>query len=113
MAKPVASVSMTILAGEALSSIGNLTAGTPVLLLTPVDWNPAANASLQVSSDGVSFFNLTTAAGDEVAMSMGPSRAVLLPEVLLRAVNFLRIRSGLSTGPILQQGARSFVVVMV
>ena len=111
MAKVLTTVQATIPAGAALSSVADLRAGTPALLLTPDDWS-AANASFQVSTDGTTFVDLTDAEGVETHLSMGPGRAILLAPELLQAMSYLRIRSGLSAHPVPQQADRAFTIVL-
>jgi hypothetical protein len=110
MAK-VLTTTVNIAAGEAVSSVGDLRAGTPVLLLGPAAWD-SANASFQISADGTTFSDLFTQAGVEVHIAMGAGRALLLPPDLLSAANYIKIRSGLSAHPITQQESRDFVVTM-
>jgi hypothetical protein len=111
MPKVLTSIQVTIAAGAALSSVADVRAGTPALLLTPDDWS-AANASFQASADGTTFVDLTDAEGVETHLSMGPGRAILLAPELLQAMSYLRIRSGLSAHPVPQQADRAFTIVL-
>lgn len=102
-----------ILAGEALSDGIDCSAGEIVRLTMPAQWSPA-NLSFQISSDGNGYNDLVTFDGTEVIMPVVPGSAVVLAPLdqYLRAVAFLKIRSGSRSYPVPQPVQRDFAVAI-
>ena len=94
-----------------MSSTLDLVAGSLAQLLSPNDWTPA-NITLQVSADALTFADLYDETGAEVVRAMGAGRAVAIDPVLTSAALYLRLRSGSSTHPVVQDADRTFVCVM-
>jgi hypothetical protein len=105
--------SITIPAGESLSSALDLTTGSLAQLLSPDVWSPPANISFMLSADGASFQDVYDETGNEIVWAMDAGRAVAIDPVLTSAATFLKLRSGSSTHPIAQDADRTFVCVMV
>lgn len=100
-------------AGESLSNGVDCTEGQIVRLTMSEHWTPA-NISFQISSDGELYNNLVDRRGEELSMAVVPGSAVILSqfEEFLKAVAFLKIRSGTSTHPVPQEERRSFAVAI-
>jgi len=101
-------------AGESLSGPLDCTSGFPVRLTMPQPtdgWTPA-NLSFQISTDGSWFNDLYTFDGEEVLIPCIPGVAVIIPPDTFKAAVFLKIRSGRSSDPIVQEGARTFAVAV-
>jgi hypothetical protein len=111
MAKVLTTVTATIPAGAALSDVADVRAGNAAMLLSPAAWD-AANATFQVSQDGVAFSDLHDADGHEVHLAMGANRALLMAPALLEPANYVRIRSGPAAHPVPQQADRAFTLVL-
>ena len=107
---PTATV--TIAAGQSLSTTLDLTAGSLAQLLAPDVWSPA-NVSFQLSADGLAFGDLYDVNGAEVVRAMGASRGVAIDPALTAAALYLKVRSGSSEHPVVQDADRTFVCVMV
>ena len=101
MAKPAA-ISVTIPAGEALSSSAELSRGTLSMILLPTNWQPA-HLSFQISADDSQFRDLVDEAGNEVTRLIAGGCA--MPVGLQRPQCFIRLRSGSRDGPVPQAAA--------
>jgi hypothetical protein len=102
-----------IAAGEALSDGLDCRAGQIVRLTMPAGWTPA-NLSFQISTDGQGYNDLVSFDGQEVVMPVVPGSAVVVAPLdqYLRAVAFLKIRSGSRTRPVVQEAQRDFAVAI-
>jgi len=102
-----------IAAGEALSGGVDCTAGAIVRLTMPAGWSPA-NISFQISTDGNGYNDLVDFDGREIIMPVVPGTAVVVGALseALRAVAFLKIRSGSRTRPVIQDAQRDFAVAI-
>lgn len=108
MPKPVTSQTVTIPAGESVSTVVDLTSGNLVLLMAPREWTPA-NVSFLVSIDGVEFVDLRDADGGELARALQANAAATVSPERTLGVSYLRIRSGTRERPVAQQAARILV----
>jgi hypothetical protein len=112
----------TIAAGQSLSNAVDCTGSIRVVrLITPDSWTGNASLSFQLSDDGGNtFHDLTrvTVPGDayhnfEVTVPRPPMNAsITVPAGLGSAVQQLKVRSGTSTVPIVQEADRSFSFVV-
>ena len=100
-------------AGQSLSSGIDCTAGEIVRLTMPAAWS-GANLSFQISSDGNGYNDLFRADGTEIVVPCVAGAAVVLnqPSDMLRAVAFLKIRSGSRQWPVAQAARREFSVAV-
>jgi hypothetical protein len=98
---------------EALSDALDCSEGAIVRLTMPGGWTPA-NITFQISTDGAMFNNLVDRNGDEIQMAVVPNAAVVLSQFdeYLKAVTFLKIRSGTSEYPVSQDELREFAVAI-
>ena len=103
----------TIAAGQSLSSAIDCTTGAPTILYIPYQWTPA-RLSYLVSFDGTSFFDLYDRNAHEIAVNCVPGSAVRLnPEWTDSALGgWLKIRSGTRDLPVVQEGARTFTMMI-
>jgi hypothetical protein len=108
---PTVNVSVTIPAGQTVSNSADLSAGNMVMLLTPDDWTPA-NISFLVSEDNVKFRNLYDSNGMEIVKTMAPGRAINVDSSLTSGSMWIKLCSGSSTNPILQEEDRVFVIIV-
>jgi hypothetical protein len=103
--------SVTIPAGEVVSTPLDLTSQAVTMVIAPAEWT-AANLSFLISIDGVNFFDLVDAAsGVEIARAIQPSSAVKVDESYTRYVNYLKVRSGPRDNPIAQEADRVLTLV--
>ena len=107
----MAVASVTIAAGQSLSTTLDLTTTQLTQLMSPSAWSPA-NVSLQLSADGVKFLDLYDVNGNEVIRAMGAARAVAIDPVLTSAATYLRLRSGPAARPVPQAADRVFTCVL-
>src|SRR5215510_3803016 len=85
---------VTIRAGEAVSTPLDLTSAAVTMVIAPAEWTPA-NITFLVSIDGVNFFDLADAAsGVEISRALRPSTALKIDQSYTRSVNHLKVRSG-------------------
>ena len=100
-------------AGESLSNGVDCTAGTLVRLTMSEFWTPA-NLSFQISSDGELYNNLVNVDGEEYVMKVVPGSAVIVAQLgpALKAISFIKFRSGSSTNPVPQKERRSLAVAL-
>ena len=111
-AKPaVTTTTVTIPAGQALSSSADLTAGNMVMLLTPADWTPA-NISFLISEDNITFRDLFDSDGHEIVKSMGPNRAINVDPSYTSGALYLKLLSGPRANPVAQEADRVFTIVI-
>ena len=102
-----------IAAGQSLSDGLDCTAGQIVRLTMPAAWT-GANLSFQISSDGNGYNDLVTIDGHEVVIPVVPGSAVVIAPLTdyLRAVAFLKVRSGTRQFPVIQPVQRDFAVAI-
>ena len=104
---------INIQAGESLSNGVDCTAGTLVRLTMSEFWTPA-NLSFQISSDGDKYNNLVNLNGEEYVMPVVPGSAVIVAQLgdALKAISFIKFRSGTSTNPVPQEERRQLAVAI-
>lgn len=100
-------------AGESLSVGLDCTAGNIVRLTMPPVWD-GANLSFQISSDGNGYNDLFTIDGKEIVIPVVPGTAVVVAPLsdYLKAVAFLKVRSGSRAYPVIQSAHRDFAVAI-
>jgi hypothetical protein len=103
----------TIQANESLSEGLDCTSGKIVRLTMPFQWTPA-NITFQISSDGNFYNDLVDANGNPYTMAVVANSAVILTPLgdFLKAVSFLKIRSGTVDNPVKQDERRDFAVAV-
>jgi hypothetical protein len=102
-----------IQAGQSLSDGIDCTGGNIIRITMPAAWTNA-NISFQISSDGNGYNDLVRADGSEVTMVVVPGSAVVLGQFgeYLKAMAFLKVRSGSRTYPVLQEAQRDFAIAI-
>jgi hypothetical protein len=100
-------------AGQSLSSGLDCTAGTIVRLTMPAVWS-GANLSFQISSDGQGYNDLFAIDGKEIVIPVVAGTAVVVAPLsdYLKAVAFLKVRSGTRSHPVIQPEKRDFAVAI-
>jgi hypothetical protein len=103
----------TIQAGESLSDGLDCTGGAIVRLTMSRLWT-AANLTFQISSDGDQYNDLVGFDGQEITLPVVPGSAVVVAPLAdyLRAVAFLKVRSGSAKHPVVQEDLRNFAVTI-
>jgi hypothetical protein len=99
--------------GESLSDALDCTGGVITRITMPGAWTPA-NLTFQISSDGALFNNLVDRKGEEIQIVVVPGSAVVLSQYgeYLKAVAFLKVRSGTGEHPVVQQDVREFAIAI-
>ncbi len=101
----------TIANAASLSGAVNLGSNKNVVRIQmPAAWT-AASLTFQLSDDASNYFNLFDAYGVEYTVVAAASETLLIPVGDLRAVQYLKVRSGTSGTPVAQGGSRDIVVV--
>jgi hypothetical protein len=113
MASPKSSITITIPAGETISSSADLTIVQLLAVLGPPDWSPA-NVSFLVSADDLAanYRDLWGADGTEIVRSMGPNRCIVVDETLTAGAFFIKLRSGPRNNPVIQAADRVFKLIV-
>jgi hypothetical protein len=103
---------VTINAGESMSNSVDLSGLAVAMVLAPPEWSPA-NLSFQVSPDNNVFYDLFDVAGNEIIKPIRVGSAIVIDQSVTRAVNYLRVRSGVRDNPVVQQADRVITLVVV
>jgi len=106
------SKTVTIPAGESVSTSADLTGGALAMLIFPTDWTPA-NVSFQVSADNLAFSDLYDSSGVEVRRNVVPGSAVIIDTSLTQAAMYMRLRSGPASQPKAQAADRVLTLVLI
>jgi hypothetical protein len=102
-----------IKAGRALSDPLDCSAGVPVRITMPGDWNDDAVLTFQFSTDGQFFNEMYGLDGYAVTIETVVTGAgVIIPGDIGRAIGWLKIRSGTEGNPIVQNEEREFAVTI-
>jgi hypothetical protein len=102
-------------AGESLSDGVDCSAGDIVRITTPSTPWTGGNMTFQISTDGQGYNDLYTAKGEEVTLVMPktPSVAVIVRnEDWTKAINFLKIRAGSGSHPVVQEQRQQFAIAV-
>jgi hypothetical protein len=99
--------------GQSLSDGLDCTAGAIVRLTMPAAWS-GGNLSFQISSDGQGYNDLVGMDGKEIVIPVVPGSAVVVAPLsdYLRAVAFLKVRSGTRSFPVIQWDKRDFAIAI-
>jgi ABC-type Fe3+ transport system permease subunit len=100
----------TIAAGASLSGAVALTGRVITGILLPSAWT-AADLTLSVSLDGVTYADLHDAAGESV-FTVGASSFVGVAITGMLGFNYVKVRSGGSAAPVNQVAQRDIVLVL-
>jgi hypothetical protein len=89
------------------------TGGNIIRLTMSENWTPA-NLTFQISTDGALYNDLFRPDGEEVTMVVVPGSAVVLAHIAdyLKAVAYLKLRSGTRNFPVEQAERRQFAVAV-
>jgi hypothetical protein len=103
----------TIQAGESLSNGLDCTGGNIVRLTMSEFWT-SANLTFQISSDGELYNDLFKPDGEEVTLVVEPGAAVVVAQLgeYLKAIAYLKVRSGARHFPVEQEERREFAVTI-
>jgi hypothetical protein len=104
-------VTVTIAAGQALSSAGDISAGNVTMLLMPTAWT-GANISFAISEDNITYRDLYDANGNEILRPTGPNRALNVDPGYTSGSLWVKIRSGPAANPVNQAADRAVVLVV-
>lgn len=106
-------VSATILSGQSLSSVIDLSEGRLARIHIPAAWT-AANLTFQASSDGASFADLYDAYGAEYSVVVGgAARSIMVPLSDFIGIRYIKVRSGTSAAPVNQAADRTLTLSLV
>jgi hypothetical protein len=102
-----------IAAGESLSDGVDCSAGSIVRFTMPAGWT-SANLTFQISSDGNGYNDLVNINGTPLSLPVVPGSAVVLGQFqeYLRAIAFIKFRSGTKEHPIVQSVQRDFAIAI-
>jgi hypothetical protein len=94
---PKLTLHLTIPAGESLSSSGDLSARSVLLILAPIDWTPA-NVSFMISDDNING-------------AIKPGCAIMVDSAVTQAATYVAVRSGSAESPIEQEADRTLTLI--
>lgn len=95
--------------GEALSDAVDCTGGEIVRITMPGAWDPDANLTFAISSDGIMFNDLVDVKGEEIQIAVTPGTAVVVRGgEWTKAFAHVKVRSGTRKSPIAQKDLREF-----
>ncbi len=98
----------TIASGASLSTAIDLANDGIIRLLMPAAWT-AASITLNVSPDGITYYDLYDRSGIEYAITVAASRAVILSPADFAGFRYVKLRSGTASAPVNQAAARSIL----
>jgi hypothetical protein len=101
----------TIMAGQSLSNVLNVSSGGIYRIMMPPVWTTTAPITFQLSYDGVEFYNVLDRAGQEVVMGCQAQSVVPIGEYLFY-IHSVKIRSGTIRKPVVQEQDATFKVVL-
>ncbi len=101
----------TIAKGESLSDGLDCSAGDIVRITVPQEYT-SANLTFQVSTDGNFFNDLFLANGDEITVSAKANTAIVVREVWVKSIAFIKFRSGSRSSPVEQSVDCKFAVAI-
>ena len=111
MAGVIRTATATIPAGQSESNSIDLTSALVTMLIAPDDWN-AGPISFLTSVDNSNFYSLFDRSGAEVNFRFVRGVAMPVEPEMTRSTVYLKIRSGTAKLPIVQDAARSFLLVL-
>jgi hypothetical protein len=101
----------TIARGESLSDGVDCSAGQIVRITVPQEFTDA-NLTFQVSSNGDLYNDLYDDAGEEITITATPDTTIFVEGFWVRAVGFLKLRSGTRAHPIAQREDCKFAIAI-
>lgn len=101
----------TIPQGESLSDGADVSAGDIVRITVPQEYTPA-NMTFQISTDGAFYNDLFLANGDEVTVVAKQSSGIVIRDVWVKSINFIKFRSGTREHPVVQKTACRFAIAI-
>jgi hypothetical protein len=101
----------TIPQGESLSDGADVSAGDIVRITVPQEYT-AANLTFQISSDGNFYNDLFLANGDEVTVAAKESSGIIIRDVWVKSINFIKFRSGTRDHPVVQRETCRFAIAI-
>jgi hypothetical protein len=103
----------TIAAGESLSEGIDCTAGEIVRITVPQEYTEGGNMTFMVSSDGNLFNDLYDSSGREITLPVNPDTSIFVgDELWVRAIAFIKLRSGTRDHPVPQREACKFAIAV-
>ncbi len=115
MASPVnqatESATVTIASGQSLSPAVNLGGRKLCGIAMPAAWT-AAGLTLQGSVDGTTYLDVYIAAGTAYTITAAASQMIVLDPNLLRAMSYLKVRSGTAGAPVNQGADRALTLLL-
>jgi hypothetical protein len=111
MAFGVYSPVFIITSGTALSAEVQLNGGLVQAILMPAAWDIADISFATAQSAGGTYRDVHDAFGNEIAVSVAAGRAVMVPPGLVRAGNFLKLRSGTAGAAVNQTADRTLILL--
>ena len=98
-------------ASTSMSQIAAFKAGSvPVLLVMPTGWEPATLLTIQISLDGINFYDATNPDGTPVSAVVHPGTGMLIQQLIGWAA-WARLRSGTYQSPVPQLADRNFTFI--
>ncbi len=109
---PIVYFSAAIANGESLSAAVDLGAYRLSSIIMPAAWT-AAGLTFQGSIDGVTFGNMKSEGGTELAWTVAASDFLYSTPLNFWGVRFIKVRSGTAGTPVNQGAARTLTLIAV
>jgi hypothetical protein len=109
---PIEYISLTIASGAALTEELNTLGAVPVAIKTPATWTTAALTFQGCEVSGGTYCDTYDDAGTEYNVAASTSRYILLNPAAFASFQFIKVRSGTTSVPVNQGGARTVIVVL-
>jgi hypothetical protein len=101
----------TIAAEESLSDGVDCSAGEIVRITVPQEFTEA-NLTFQVSSNGEFYNDLVDDRGDEITITARPDTGIVISDLWVRSIGFIKLRSGTREHPIEQKVDCKFAIAI-
>jgi hypothetical protein len=111
MSVGVNTVTATIAAAGTLSGAVQLNGTSLLQVLMPAGWDAAALSFQTCETEDGTFADLYDSFGTEVTLAVAAGRSVLVPDDMLRGVNFVKLRSGTSGATVAQTADRAITLL--
>lgn len=99
-----------ILSGASLSDALQLNGVHGEAILMPAAWTAAGLGFVASDTVGGVFLPVVDALGVEITFTVAASQMIMMPVGLLRAMNFIRLRSGTTAVPVNQGANRTLIL---
>ncbi len=109
---PIEWIALTIASGAALTEELNTLGAVPVAIKTPATWTAANLTFVGCEVTAGTYCDVYDDAGTEYNVAASTSRWIVLNPPAFASFQFIKVRSGTTSVPVLQGGARTLIVAL-